>query len=118
MEDTAAAAAAAGEEGTQWRAPTVFQRSTTKYWVAPHCLPAVKARLAAQLPLLVYGRPRPPPDQLRSCALRPSPPDVSSAITSVYYDSQDLQVGKRRAQPLCMGQVQCQCAVSPCIYTE
>jgi SPX domain protein involved in polyphosphate accumulation len=60
--------------------------------VAPHQVPALKARLASHLPVLVYGRRRPAPGELRSCALRPRPPEVSSAVSSVYLDTRDLQV--------------------------
>jgi SPX domain protein involved in polyphosphate accumulation len=82
----------------EWKAPASFERVTTKYWVKDEALPEVLLKSACELPILVYGR---------SGILTENPKDPSegkgkfwktmaSPISSVYFDSDNMDLYKER----------------------
>ena len=82
----------------EWKAPASFERVTTKYWVKDEALPEVLLKSACELPILVYGR---------SGILTENPKDPSegkgefwktmaSPISSVYFDSDSMDLYKER----------------------
>jgi len=82
----------------EWVAPTSFERVTTKYWVREEDIPEVLLKSASELPVLVYGK---------SGLLTKNPKDPSksktdfwksmaSPISSVYFDSDNLDLYKER----------------------
>lgn len=85
-------------KGDKWVAPTSFERVTTKYWVKEEDLPEVLLKSAIELPVLVYGK---------SGLLTKNPKDPSdgkeefwkslaSPISSVYFDSENMDLYKER----------------------
>eukprot|EP00529_Nitzschia_sp_RCC80_P005722 CAMPEP_0113488370 /NCGR_PEP_ID=MMETSP0014_2-20120614/25983_1 /TAXON_ID=2857 /ORGANISM="Nitzschia sp." /LENGTH=1034 /DNA_ID=CAMNT_0000382083 /DNA_START=144 /DNA_END=3248 /DNA_ORIENTATION=+ /assembly_acc=CAM_ASM_000159 len=88
------------EEDGVWKAPSSFQRTTTKYWVKEEQLTNLMLTCAGEAPLLVYGKkgtltpkmnrlmPMSEGDKLWSSMVTP--------ITSVYFDSPDMSMYKKR----------------------
>eukprot|EP00977_Amphora_coffeiformis_P024034 scaffold14974_cov195-Amphora_coffeaeformis.AAC.41 len=90
----------AGEEDGVWKAPSSFQRSTTKYWVKEEQLTNLMLTCAGEAPLLVYGKKgtlTSKSDRLT----RKSEGDklwdsMVTPITSVYFDAADMSMYKKR----------------------
>ena len=90
----------ANEEDGVWKAPSSFQRTTTKYWVKEQHLTNLMLTCAGEAPLLVYGKkgtltpkmnrlmPMSEGDKLWSSMVTP--------ITSVYFDSPDMKMYAKR----------------------
>jgi SPX domain protein involved in polyphosphate accumulation len=90
----------ASEDDGVWKAPSSFQRSTTKYWVKEEQLTKLLLSCAGEAPLLVYGKKgtlTPKSDRLT----RVSEGDklwasMVTPITSVYFDSPNMSMYKKR----------------------
>ena len=98
-------AGASGKPAAAWVPPSNFERSTTKYWVAPEDVVAVKCALVKHLPVLIFGRP----DGAAASSAADSflvaagntaaggePPSDCSSISSVYFDNAALDVYRTR----------------------
>ena len=86
-------AGGAPDGGEAWVPPSDFERATTKYWLAPEDVLAVKVTLVKHLPVLIFGRPSSVPLD----AAQDVPSD-SSVISSVYLDSAALDVYRTRLE--------------------
>lgn len=83
-----------------WKAPSSFERATTKYWVDDDQLTKLLLTCAAQAPLLVYGKKGALTSQDNRFS-RKSEGDklwdaLATPITSVYFDSADMSLYKKR----------------------
>ena len=76
-----------------WEPPSEFNRCTTKYWVKPEDVLAVKLALIKQIPVLIFGR-------ATGSAGPANQPSDSSLITSVYLDNDSLDVYNSRLDRL------------------
>jgi SPX domain protein involved in polyphosphate accumulation/uncharacterized membrane protein YidH (DUF202 family) len=83
-----------------WVPPETFQRKTTKYWVKREDILRVKFEIIKHLPLLIFGRKQGGNQDdgkkdmsfmATSCSAEESLRDAQK-ISSVYYDTPDLQV--------------------------
>jgi SPX domain protein involved in polyphosphate accumulation len=91
---------ASGQSSEMWKAPSSFERSTTKYWVKEDRLTELLFVCAAEAPLLVYGKQ----GSLTSPEHRLSKESegdklwssLATPITSVYFDSPDMSLYKER----------------------
>ena len=83
-----------------WKAPSSFQRSTTKYWVKEENLTKLLLTCAGEAPLLVYGK-KGTLTTKSSRLTRVSEGDklwtsMVTPITSVYFDAPDMSMYKKR----------------------
>mmetsp|Transcript_9608 Transcript_9608/g.17511 ORF Transcript_9608/g.17511 Transcript_9608/m.17511 type:complete len:1013 (+) Transcript_9608:366-3404(+) len=89
-----------GKDPQLWKAPSSFERSTTKYWVKNEDITRLLLACAAEAPLLVYGKA----GALTAKELRLSRESegdklwdvLATPITSVYFDSEDMSLYKQR----------------------
>jgi len=96
------------DDTTCWVAPKRFNRATTKYWVTEEDIPQVLLKSVSELPILVYGNKKKggrmqenpinsmefsTPSNNNSKDLWKS---ISSCITSVYFDSVNMDLYKER----------------------
>lgn len=83
-----------------WVPPESFQRKTTKYWVKAEDLLAVKFQIIKHLPLLIFGRKQGGKTEeggsLSFVSQNEETLRDSQKISSVYYDTEDLQVYHNR----------------------
>jgi len=85
-----------GQDEDMWVPPQSFERKTTKYWVEPENLLAVKIMIVKQLPVLIFGRKdEGKPPRLESGNSEFKVGD-SSPITSIYLDNANLDLYHRR----------------------
>ncbi|CAJ1968573.1 unnamed protein product [Cylindrotheca closterium] len=94
LRDLKEAASASGKAGV-WVAPDSFERKTTKYWVPEENLPELLMTCASEAPFLVYGKTG------RLSRAEDIPLDnlwknLSSKISSIYFDSPSLALYKER----------------------
>eukprot|EP00742_Colponemidia_sp_Colp-10_P005749 GILJ01006144.1.p1 GENE.GILJ01006144.1~~GILJ01006144.1.p1 ORF type:complete len:1035 (-),score=198.45 GILJ01006144.1:482-3319(-) len=77
--------------GEVWDPPSSFARKTTKYWVLPENVTAVKLAVVKHLPVLLFGSGEKAADRLEEIS-KTGVRNVtdSSAISSVYVDSPDF----------------------------
>jgi len=86
------------EKDGKWVAPQSFERVTTKYWVKEEDLPEVLLKSASDFPLLVYGKS----GLLTKNPKNPSKgkgefwKSMASPISSVYFDSENLDLYRER----------------------
>ena len=86
---------------TVWQAPSSFERNTTKYWVKDEDLTELLMACAIEAPLLVYGKKGPLTATATRRDLETSEGDklwdsLATRITSVYFDSTDMNLYKHR----------------------
>jgi SPX domain protein involved in polyphosphate accumulation len=89
-----------GEDDGVWKAPSSFQRTTTKYYVKEEQLTKLLLTCAGEAPLLVYGKK----GTLTSKSNRRSRvsegdklwSSMVTPITSVYFDSADMSMYMKR----------------------
>jgi SPX domain protein involved in polyphosphate accumulation len=90
----------AGQDGGMWEAPSSFQRATTKYWVRDDNLTKLLLSCAAEAPLLVYGKKGSlTPKENRHSGQSEGDKlweSLAMPITSVYFDSADMGLYKKR----------------------
>ena len=86
-----------------WVPPESFQRKTTKYWVKTEDLPKVKFEIIKHLPLLIFGRNQGGKETAASgqklSFMASNTEEIlrdSQKISSVYFDTPDLQVYHNR----------------------
>jgi len=85
-----------GQDEDLWVPPQSFERKTTKYWVEPEHLLAVKIMIVKQLPVLIFGRKdEGKPPRLES-GTREFKVGDSSPITSIYLDNSNLDLYHKR----------------------
>ena len=88
------------EEDGVWKAPSSFQRSTTKYWVKEENLTRLLLACASEAPLLVYGKKgilTPKSNRLSKVSEGDKLwTSMVTPITSVYFDSPDMAMYKKR----------------------
>jgi SPX domain protein involved in polyphosphate accumulation len=86
-----------GEPSSVWKAPSSFERSTTKYWVEDRHLTQLLLACAAEAPLLVYGRKGKLTSKKDRLARKQSDggklwDELATSITSVYFDSNEMSL--------------------------
>ena len=81
-----------------WVPPESFQRKTTKYWVKSEDLLKVKFEIVKNLPLLIFGRKQGGNDEKSLSFMASNEESLrdSQKISSVYYDTPDLDVYHNR----------------------
>jgi SPX domain protein involved in polyphosphate accumulation len=88
------------EDDGVWKAPSSFQRSTTKYWVKEEQLTKLLLSCAGEAPLLVYGKKGVlTPKANRQTRVSEGDKlwdSMTTPITSVYFDSPDMKMYKKR----------------------
>jgi uncharacterized membrane protein YidH (DUF202 family) len=73
-----------------WVPPSVFDRSTHKYWLTQNNLTEVMLKCLEEVPLLVYGKD---PSEISSISSEEDIWDtISSSISSIYFDSPETMV--------------------------
>jgi len=82
--------------GGVWVPPSDFERATTKYWVRPEDVLAVKCALLRNLPVLVFGRAE--GGRVEDAAAQPLPTSDSQLVSSVYLDNAALDVYHERLE--------------------
>jgi len=78
-----------------WIARDSFQRSTSKFWVKDVNLPRLLITCASEAPLLVYGK-QGKLSQADDSSLDDLWKNLSSRISSVYFDSDQLDLYRNR----------------------
>lgn len=83
-----------------WQAPSSFKRATTKYWIKDDQLTTLMLGCSGVAPLLIYGMKLPLTSKENRLS-RQSEGDklwdkLATPITSVYFDSTDMSLYKKR----------------------